>query len=76
MIGLLGLLVSMEGDGSWSATSLSEEEHAILHTSDPVDTLEMEDSEDIHPDYTLAEHPSEPVLSPYYIPAGLKLLSS
>ncbi|CAH1422481.1 unnamed protein product [Lactuca virosa] len=75
----------MAGTGSWSAASLSEEEHAILGTLDPVDTPMTRmtsgeeptyDDDDTEPNYALAKHPSEPVNSPDYRPAGLELLSS
>ncbi|CAH1433600.1 unnamed protein product [Lactuca virosa] len=62
----------MEGDGSWRAASSLEEECTVL--DDSVDT--PKDGDDTEPDYTPAKHPSEPALSPDYIPAGLELLSS
>lgn len=58
------------------ATSLSEEECAVLDTLDPVDTMEMEDGDENEPDYTPVEHPSKSSLSPGYTSAGLELLNS
>ncbi|CAH1422969.1 unnamed protein product [Lactuca virosa] len=90
----------MEGAGSWSAVSLPSEENAVHGASDPIDKPAltvaseedpMEDSDDTVPDYTPAEHPSEPdytltdhsspepsepIHSPDYTPVGLELLSS
>lgn len=43
----VGLPESIAGNGSWSATSLSEEDRAILDTSVPIDFLEMEDGDEI-----------------------------
>lgn len=66
----------MAGDGSWRATSLLEEERAVLVDSNHVYTPKTEDSDDTDPYYTPAEHPFEPSLSPDYTSAGLELLSS
>ncbi|CAH1433891.1 unnamed protein product [Lactuca virosa] len=75
----------MAGVGSWSASSLLEEEHVVLGASNPIDTAMMimtsgEEStdyvDDTEPDYTLVEQPSEPAHSPDYTSAELELLSS
>ncbi|CAH1447836.1 unnamed protein product [Lactuca virosa] len=67
---------SMADDGSWREASSSEEERAVLDDLDPVDTPETEDGDDTEPDYTPAEHPLEPTLSPDCTLAGIKLLHS
>ncbi|CAI9284643.1 unnamed protein product [Lactuca saligna] len=66
---------SLEGDGSWSVASSSKEERVILDDSDPINTPEIEDTDE-EPNYTLAKHPLETSLSPDYTSAGLELISS
>lgn len=79
-----GFLERMAVTGSYSASSLSEEEHAVLGASDPINTPMMvmtygeepkDDSDNIEPDYTPVEHPSELAHSPDYTPDGIELLS-
>ncbi|CAI9290435.1 unnamed protein product [Lactuca saligna] len=57
---------------SWTPTSSLEEEHIVL--DDLVDTLDYVN--DLKPNYTPVEHPTEPSLSLYYTLARLVLLSS
>ncbi|CAI9279767.1 unnamed protein product [Lactuca saligna] len=62
----------MEGIESWSAASLTAEEHVVHGASDPTDTPEMsmaseeepmKDNDNTKPEDTPDEHPSELVYS-------------